>query len=271
MKPHITTAPGRIDLHVAGERFTSYELQNAAPGFTVLHATGLRPVTQPDAGAGLCLWLIHGNVNGMSFGVGDPEDPTTGRIVTRDLVVRRGSQSVGFLHECDWVDGDAKVLLHEARTVRVANAPSSGALLDLDVVLQASADGPLDLGITESSLVCCRVAPSLMPSGGGQLRNSSDDFGPQDLHGRPASWVACTGVVQGETVGMAFLEHPDNPWYPSPWIVQEDGRLSPSPFAWRSQTLPAGRSLALRYRILVQTGYVEAGWIRARMVDWLRE
>jgi hypothetical protein len=71
-------------------------------------------------------------------------------------------------------------------------------------------------------------------------------------------------------VGFALLEHPDNPWYPSPWLCREDGLLSPSPFAWRKLDLEPGAVLTLQYRLIVHSGYVEAGWVRERQADWLR-
>ena len=79
------------------------------------------------------------------------------------------------------------------------------------------------------------------------------------------------GVVQGVTVGIAFLEHPTNPSYPSPWICRPDGTLSPTPYAWREDYLPPDRTLHLRYRIHVYQGYVETGWADARLAEYARE
>ena len=135
----------------------------------------------------------------------------------------------------------------------------------------APGEGMVEFGRSDRALLCARIAPTLMPSGGGQLRNSSDEFGPDALNGRQASWCACNGVVLGETVGIAILDHPGNPWHPSPWLVRDDGLMSPSPFAWQGYTLRPERPLALRYRVLVHSGYVEAGWVQARLADWLRE
>jgi hypothetical protein len=269
MNPQLITAPGRIEIHIWGERFTTYEIDGAAPGFTALFARGLRAVTQPGP-ADRGLWVMHGNVNGIAFGTGEQSDRPIGRIVPTDLLARRGSHSVGFHHKCSWIAPDGVCLLHEERTVRAAHGPSAGALLDFGITFSAAGDA-VELGRTESALLCTRVAPNLLPSGGGQLRSSTDEFGPEAVHSRQAMWCACTGVVQGETVGMAILEHPGNPWSPSPWVAREDGLISPSPFGWRSLTLEPERPLVLRYRIVVHSGYVEAGWVRARLADWLRE
>ena len=269
MKPHLTTAPGRIDIHLRGERFATYET-GGAPGFTAIHANGLRAVTQLDASVGRCLWMMHGSVNGAAFGTGTQSDRPSGHVVTSDLSARRGSQSVGFRHECSWIAPDGVCLLHESRTVRVTEGPSSGGILDIGITL-TSVGRSIELGQSDDALLCTRVASSLLPSGGGQLRNSRDDFGSTDVHGRQASWCACNGVVNGETVGLAILDHPNNPWHPPPWVVSENGLISPSPYAWRKESLSPGSVLALRCRIVVHSGYVEAGWIQARMTEWLRE
>jgi hypothetical protein len=161
-------------------------------------------------------------------------------------------------------------VLEDERTIRVTHGPSSGAILDLRILLKAVSDNAVTLGQTEESLLCACVAPQLLPSGGGQLRNSNDEFGCDEIHGRLASWCACNGVVAGDTVGFALLDHPDNPWYPSPWNCRGDGILSPSPFAWRAVELPPGAALDLKYRLVIHCGYVEAGWVRARLADWVR-
>jgi hypothetical protein len=271
MNPRLTTTPGGFDVHLRGERFASYKREGPAPGFTALYAGGLRPVTQPHPAVDRAVWVAHGNVNGVAFGPEPPPDRPAGRIVTVDSVARRGNQSVGFRHETAWQPPDGEPLLREVRTVRIAPGPAGGALVDVTLALSSLTDTAVTLGQTEDTLLCVRIAAPLTPSGGGQLRNSNDDFGPGEIHGRQAAWCACNGVVQGETVGLAFLEHPNNPWYPSPWICREDGTLSPSVFGWRTEELAPAATLRLRYRLVIHSGYVEAGWVRARLVDWLRE
>jgi Methane oxygenase PmoA len=271
MNPQLTTAPGRIDFYVWDERFASYEIEGSVPGFTTLFASGMRPVTQPGTASGRGVWLAHGNVNGMAFGTDGNSDRPAGRIVTNDLTARRGSQSTGFLHECIWTAPDGECVLDDVRTIRVARGPSQGVLLDIGIRFTAQAANGVTFGQSADSLLIACIATPLLASGGGQQRNSNDEFGPAAMHGRQARWCACNGVVRGETVGFAFLDHPGNPWHPSPWLCREDGVMSPSPFPWRQHKLEHGRSLALRYRIVVHFGYVEAGWIQERMADWLRE
>ncbi len=299
----LLTANDRLEIFARGERFAAYRHgEDATPGFTALYASGERALTQP-APNGLGLWLMHGNVNGAAFG-GETEEEKrqggadetgrarrneneqqatndkqllpVGRIVTDDLTVRRGTYSVGFQHECGWILPDGERILTTVCTTRVLPGPSEGVILDVELRLQAPADRPVTLGRTDDALMCIRAASGLysvepFAMGTGQTRNSLGEYGTSQVHGRAARWCANVGVVDGETCGFAFLEHPANPVFPSPWIARPDGVLSPSPFGWRTQTLAPREALRLRYRLLTHLGYVNQGWADARLQDFARE
>lgn len=271
MRVALQTGQGRFDFLVRGERFTSYRYGNeeAIPGFSVLNAPGRRPVTQEIAPGGLSLSLVHGNIEGVAFGTG--QEGASGRIVSVEMTARRGSQTVGFQQQCAWIAPDGRRLLTEARTARIHPGPGEARILDLSFRLGAPEEQAVSFGRTEEAFLTVRAASSLFPSGGGQARNSEGAYDAEAIHGCSAAWVACVGVVQAETVGFAFLDHPDNPWHPPPWIAREDGTLSPSPFAWREMQLAAGRALFLRYRLIVHRGYVDQGWADARLAEYVQE
>ena len=273
----LLTTADRVEFFVRGEPFATYRYREGdTPGFTALYAQGERAVTQPSTN-GCALWLMHGNVNGVAYGVaGETSGQPAGQIVTEEMTARRGALSVGFQHECAWLNPVGERVLLDTRTARVVPGPSEGTILDIEIRLQAPEASPVAFGPTEDSLLCVRAASALysvapFAMGGGQVRNSLGEYGAESLHGRQARWCACVGVVRGETVGFTFLEHPGNPPFPSPWVARPDGILSPTPFGWRSQTLPAGHSLTLRYRLLAHVGYVNQGWADARQDDFARE
>ncbi len=296
----LLTAHDRVEIFVRGERFAAYRHgEGVTPGFTTLYAPGERALTQP-APNGLGLWLMHGNVNGVAFGGetdkekrGQREEETeedknkqqaassrqllpVGQIVTDDLMVRRGTYSVGFQHECGWILPDGERILTTVCTTRVLPGPSEGVILDVEVCLQAPDNKAVTLGRADDALLCIRAASGLysvepFAMGAGQTRNSLGEYGTTQVEGRAARWCACVGVVNGETCGFAFLEHPANLAFPSPWIARPDGVLSPSPFGWRTKTLAPGEALRLRYRLLTHLGYVNQGWADARLTDYARE
>jgi hypothetical protein len=284
----LLTAKNRVEFFARGERFATYRYEEGlTPGFIALYAPAERLITR-TAENGLALWLGHDNVNGLTFGT-EGSEPTgsldrvensansaNGAIVSLEMLTRRSAYSVGFQHKCDWLAPDGKRILTDMRTVRVTPGPSGGAVLDIQIVLQAPVDTPVVFGHSESAFLSVRAASALtsvdaLAMGAGQLRNSLGAYGTENVHSRMAKWCACVGVVRSETVGFAFLEHPGNLFSPSPWVARPDGVLSPSPFAWRSYRLEAGERLTLRYRLLVHVGYVNQGWADARLADFVRE
>ena len=80
----------------------------------------------------------------------------------------------------------------------------------------------------------------------------------KNTHGQKARWMDFSLVdsATGETGGIAILQHPAAFRYPTHWHnVMDDkfpfGYLSPAPLWAEPYTLPAGKSLIVRYRILI--------------------
>lgn len=87
-----------------------------------------------------------------------------------------------------------------------------------------------------------------------------------DSNGRAARWVAYRGTAPGDQeAGVAIFDHPDNPRHPSLW--QTRGHypyLNPSFTCKEDYTLPAGKSLTLRYGVLVHQGLPDAEKLEKR-------
>lgn len=76
--------------------------------------------------------------------------------------------------------------------------------------------------------------------------------------------------ASGRLAGVAILDHPGNLRFPSQWhcILQtthQFGYFSPAPLWSEPYTLPAGKMLTLRYRVLVhpdrgQKDKIEQQW-----------
>jgi hypothetical protein len=72
------------------------------------------------------------------------------------------------------------------------------------------------------------------------------------------------GVLEGQEVGVAILDHPGNLHAPSPWYAIRSPAMAfvnPAVLCDRVLRLPAGASLALRYRVSVHPGR----WDQARL------
>ncbi|MFH1715964.1 MAG: DUF6807 family protein, partial [Planctomycetota bacterium] len=89
-----------------------------------------------------------------------------------------------------------------------------------------------------------------------------DSEGQKDLniHGQKARWLDFSGVTtRSKAAGIAIFDHPDNLRHPSPCFVIMDpkvpfGYFSPALLFNKPYTLPAGKSLTLRYRVLIHPG-----------------
>jgi hypothetical protein len=85
-----------------------------------------------------------------------------------------------------------------------------------------------------------------------------DSEGRKDkqAHGKKARWVDFSGELpDGKEAGITIFDHPDNLRHPSPWYVEKGmPYFSPAVLFNKPYRLEAGKSLTLRYRILIHPG-----------------
>ena len=68
--------------------------------------------------------------------------------------------------------------------------------------------------------------------------------------------ASLTAPIDGTVVGVAIFDHPANPRHPTPWYVSvgQMGFFNPAFLFDQPYTLPAGKSLTLKYRVLIHPG-----------------
>jgi hypothetical protein len=97
--------------------------------------------------------------------------------------------------------------------------------------------------------------------GQGKITNA-EGITDQAAWGKASPWVDYVGPVEGQTVGVAILNHPDSFRYPTTWHVRDYGLFAANPFGWHDfgmkqsgeYTIPKGQSIAFRYRIILHKG-----------------
>lgn len=77
-------------------------------------------------------------------------------------------------------------------------------------------------------------------------------------------WVDYAGVLDGETLGIAIFDHPENPRHPTPWHSRDYGLFAANPFGesefLREKTrrpgfdLAANETIRFRYRVIIHPG-----------------
>lgn len=96
----------------------------------------------------------------------------------------------------------------------------------------------------------------------------------EPLHGKPARWVDLTlDMADGKKGGATIMDHPGNLRHPPPWhIAAMPHEFHHAPLFNGPFTLDAGKSLPLRFRILVHAGPLQNAAAAANQwADFVRQ
>ena len=205
------------------------------------------------------LWFTHGKVNGVDFW---SEGKGHGSIQETTRKTEVGGSAIGLIRTTDdWLTAEGKKVCDDERVVRFFNTGTT-RIIDFDITLHAS-HGDLTFGDTKEGMFGLRVASSMdvTRKKGGKITNA-EGLTDDKAWGKPSPWVDYTGPVEGQTVGIAVLNHPSSFRYPTTWHVRTYGLFAANPFGWHDfgrgtsgeYVLPSGQSVNFRYRIIFHTG-----------------
>lgn len=145
--------------------------------------------------------------------------------------------------------------------------------IDFHAKVTATSDKVV-FGDTKEGSFGVRVAGSMRVEleGGGRIVNSEGQT-DKAAWGQRAPWVDYSGPVDGETVGIAILNHPKSFRYPTYWHVRTYGLFAANPFGLHnflnsnkvdgSLTLAEGDSFEVFYRVILHAGDAEDANIAA--------
>jgi len=211
------------------------------------------------------VWFTHGEVNGIDFWA---EGAGKGTIVNRQIRrVEVGPVLARIEAQNDWLAPDGKKVCEETTEIIVYRAPHL-VWFDYAVTIRAS-EGEVRFGDTKEGTFGVRVASSMEVTRkqGGQIVNAAGQR-DHDAWGKRAEWCDYTGPVEGEMVGIAIFDHPDNLRHPTYWHVRDYGLFAANPFGIHDfvpgtpkgtgdYLLKRGESLTLRYRLCLHRGRTE--------------
>jgi hypothetical protein len=195
-------------------------------------------------------------VNGANYWQGPVP---LGQIVSEGVKLGQVTpESAEILDRCAWRPPGNPVVMSDERkfTIRIVNP----RLRFVDAEIRWTAVQDVTVQKTNHSLFAVRAAPDIIPWAGGTLVNSEGQSGEKATFGQKAAWCCYWGKRQGTAgdvvEGIALLDHPTNPWAPSPWFTRDYGFISPTPFNFQDKPwqLPAGQSVSLRYRVVLFAG-----------------
>lgn len=194
-----------------------------------------------------------------------------GHIRSKQLQLGKATpESAVFTNACEWIRKDAPSPLEDKRTFTIHAADNKLWWMDADLILTARED--IAIKQAKHSFFALRVIPQISPLYGGVLANSEGGIGAEGTYGKPARWCGYHGKSAGDMVeGLAVMDHPENPWAPCPWFTRDYGHFSPSPFAFLKQpwTLAKGKSIRMRYRVVMHAGTPKQAGLDALYRKWI--
>jgi hypothetical protein len=284
----VEKTPEGVILKADGQPFTTYLVKAGSKPilWPVIGPTGKRmtrnwPMEQGVKGETdrdhvhqKSLWFTHGSVNGVDFW-----SEGKGRIEHREFVKVEGGPQAVIVTRNDWLSPDGSKLVLQDERAHTFGADADRRWIDFDVVLKATG-GPVVFGDTKEGSFGVRVASSMRVDSkqGGHIVNS-DGKVDGAAWGKAAAWVDYHGPVEGETLGIAILNHPSSFRFPTHWHVRTYGLFAANPFGLGDftggkekgeYTLPSGESMRLRYRVLLHKGDEMIGGIAESFVEFAK-
>jgi hypothetical protein len=180
-----------------------------------------------------------------------------GRIISVNAQVeKQGGDSVVITDECIWSRPGAMSPVKDTRKFIITSPSASVTQIDVEITMEMLMD--VHIKKTNHSLFSARMAADLSVKNGGTMINAEGVRSEKGTFGQRSPWIDYYGKRGEVTEGLAIMQHPSNPWYPSPWFTRDYGFISPTPMYWpengEETFMKEGTKLLLRYRVLVHTG-----------------
>lgn len=275
----IKRSPDQITIDINGAPFTTLYIGNDVrkPYLHPLRSTSGKIVTRrypmemvegepKDHPHHRGLWFTHGDVNGIDFWGSDPmaRNDNGSRIAVKQIHRAKGGRDKGqIVATFEWRDKAGKVHLVEDRVITFY-AEKDRRTVDIDAKLTA-ATGDVKFGDTKEGSFGLRLNPQLQEQKGtGTMTNAEGAAKEKQVWGKASAWVDYAGVLDGEPMGIAILDHPTNPRHPTYWHSRAYGLFAANIFGLHdfyadkskdgSLTLKKGDSIRFRYRVIIHPG-----------------
>ena len=278
------------DVTIGGELLTRYVFGGdiARPYCYPLHGPGgveLTNFAPEDHIHHKSLYVAHGSVNGYDNW---SEMEGHARTVVEDCritqgpvygeIVAVGDWMTPEQQRPDWVNPEAGKLLREETRWRFYNLPDSKRFIDVTTTWIAAYQGILLGDTKEAGSISVRVNEQMEVKNGGTFVNAYGGVGDDECWGKRSPWVDYFGTVDGEQVGIAIFDHPDNYRHPTWWHVRGYGLFTANcwalhdfygDFAFRGDhTMPHGDMLQFNFRLYLHAGDTAGAGVRGRYLDY---
>jgi hypothetical protein len=250
----------KINVTINGKYFTSYIFSEDEkyPFFYPVNGpvsggsvTSMRNAVYPHHSS---LFFGCDMVNGGNYW---QEGLERGRIISVNAqIIKQGADSVVIADECIWSRPGALSPVKDTRKFIITAPSESVTQIDAEITMEMQMD--VVIRKTNHSLFSARIAADLAVTNGGTMINAEGAKGEKETFGKSSPWIDFYGKRGSAIEGLAILQHPSNPWYPSPWFTRDYGFMSPTPMYWPQNgtetSMKKSTTLILRYRVLVHAG-----------------
>jgi hypothetical protein len=251
----------QVDIAIQGKYYTSYvfDKKYAKPYLGPIRTSDGIDFTRLDFSVKehphhRSIWIAIGDVNGVDFwnepaGAYGKQHHQSLQELTSGLVF--GTLTAKNV----WTDFKDRPLIDEERTFTFYNTPPERRIIDVKVVFHAKY-GQVEFGATkEAGPLGIRVSQSLRAHNGGTMINSYGGIGEAECWGRRAQWCDYYGVSNGQCLGIAAFDNPDNMDYPTHWHIRDYGLMAPNNFYFiGGKLLRPGDKVEYKYRMYFHTG-----------------
>ncbi|HOX37616.1 MAG TPA: PmoA family protein [Candidatus Brocadiia bacterium] len=267
-----------IDVKIGGDYFTTYRFppEFAKPCMAPLVGPfgdevtrSIDPsVTEHPHHRGI--FLAHGAVNGEEIW-NEPKDRHGFCVQTGLTACNSGPVFAKIVTENMWKSRDRKDLMAETRTWKIYNTPKSLRVIDVRLELRGE-PGEVILGATkEAGFLGIRMHPNMNADAGtgGRLENCYGGVSESECWSYKSQWCDYSGLVNGNRVGIAAFDHPENLRFPTRWHIRGYGLFAANPWFWDGEhRIPAGGKLVFRYRVIVHAGDARAADVATKYLEW---
>jgi len=212
------------------------------------------------------LWFTHGKVNGVDFWL---EGNNRGTIEHQEFAKVEGGRTARIVTHNIWKAPDGKEVCQDERRL-VFGGNSDARWIDFNITITAS-NGPLTFGRTKEGTFGVRMAATMRPDKGkgGKIVNS-EGHTDKSAWAKQAAWTDYHGPIDGETVGLAILNHPSSFRFPTHWHVRTYGLFAANPFMKEGHTIEPGDTITLRYRVFLHRGDQKQGGVAEEFKRYAR-
>ncbi len=219
------------------------------------------------------LWFGHGDVNGADFWANEPmyKKNKLGRIAMKSVdKITSGKESGSIDTTFEWFDVPGHAIMTEKRRMTFYRGDKTRTI-DFDITLTPIVR--VVFGDTKEGTFAMRLAAGLetkekdslpQPPRTGQMVNSEGKTGEAECWGKRADWMDYHGELAGEKVGIAILDHPENPRHPTYWHTRGYGLYAANIFGLHdflsdskadgSMIVEPGKPVRFRYRVIIHPG-----------------